>query len=78
MVPGMGAKISVLIKISFASSVYMIERFVNAFSNLYLKGKLKSSAYICRLMPPFATPMPARFYNPYNFFSSGAFYATVF
>jgi hypothetical protein len=92
MVPGMGAKISVLIQISFAWVVYMMEQLVGVmsekrqpdvsragcirlFSNLYLMEYLKSSTYVCRLRQLFNTPMPVK---PYNKFSSGVFYATVF
>jgi hypothetical protein len=91
-VPGMGAKISVLIQISFASMVNMIVRAVDVMfekpqpvfnpagcihmcSNLYLMKKLKSSAYICRLVHRLKSRMPVRSYNT---FSSGVFYATVF
>jgi hypothetical protein len=93
MVPGMGAKISVLIQISFASMVNMIVRAVDVMfgkpqpvitsagcihmcSNLYLKEKLKSSAYICRLIHRLKSRMPVSSFN--NTFSSGVFYATVF
>jgi hypothetical protein len=92
MEPGMGAKISVLIQISFAWVVYMMEQLVGVMSekrqpdisragcirllsNLYLMGYLKSSAYVCRWHQLFDQPMPVK---PYNKFSSGVFYATVF
>jgi hypothetical protein len=92
MVPGMGAKISVLIQISFAWVVYMMEQIVGVmsekrqpevsragchglFSNLYLMNYLKSSAYVCRWMPPFQKPIPVKVYNK---ISSGVSYATVF
>jgi hypothetical protein len=87
MVPGMGAKISVLIHFSFVFFVKIVHNisdqivwentpfFKKDSLTLYLKEKLKSSAYIFRLIQRFGKKMPDRSYNT---FSSGVFYAAIF
>jgi hypothetical protein len=92
MVPGMGAKISVLIQISFARVVCTIEQLVDVMSGkrqpvIHQAGCfwLISILYLMKILKSSADI--CRWMQPFetptpvrsfNVFSSGVFYATVF